>query len=852
MDSSRRDFLKQALTFASAGGVAHFLPGAIQRALAIDPAPGTTYLDAEHVVILMQENRSFDHCYGALQGVRGFNDPRAVTLPDGNPVWLQTNAEGKTYAPFHLDIKDTKSTWMSSLPHSWADQIDAWNGGRFDRWLDAKVSGTRAYAGMPLTLGYYTREDIPFYYALADAFTVCDQNFCSSLTGTTPNRLHLWTGTIRAEATPESKACVRNSDVSYNSEVSWTTFPERLEEHGIDWRIYQNELSLSNGLRGEAENWLSNFTNNSLEWFTQYHVRFLPSHRAWLAEQEQTLATELATLEAQPQEPPPTPEAAEQRDKTRARLESVRASLARWSEENFAALPPREQALHHKAFTTNTGDPHYRELETISYQDGDTAREMSAPKGDVLHQFRADVREGKLPPVSWLVAPQHFSDHPSAPWYGMWYLAEVFDILTSNPEVWKKTIFILCYDENDGYFDHVIPFTPPHPDRPESGAASVTIDTRLEHVSEAQEAAYQAAHPNAEVRSGPIGLGYRVPLVIASPWSRGGFVNSEVFDHTSILRFLEHFLSHKTGRPVVEPHISPWRRAICGDLTSVFRPYHGEKLPRPQPPERKEFLSGIHQAQFKGLPTGFREWTEEEQARARDGRPGAPGLPRQEPGTRPACPLPYELGVAGALSEDRRTFAITFAAGRDRFGERAAGAPFHVYSPVKTRLPGATPPVFASGRTWTYAVAAGDRLTGRWLLDDFEGDTYHLRVHGPNGFFREFRGTARDPRLEVRLEPGPSGDDSAPALSLHLRRLDARGPLVAHVEDMAYGQPARQVTLSPGDTSGVVLPLPLDASGGWYDFRVHLGDAAPRFLQRFAGRHETGRVSLTDPFMGRA
>src|SRR5690606_23475908 len=127
------------------------------------------------------------------------------------------------------------------------------------------------------------------------------------------------------------KACVRNSDVSYNSEVSWTTFPERLEEHGIDWRIYQNELSLSNGLRGEAENWLSNFTNNSLEWFTQYHVRFLPSHRAWLAEQEQALVAELATLEAQPQEPPPTPEAAEQRDKTRARLESVRASLARWS-----------------------------------------------------------------------------------------------------------------------------------------------------------------------------------------------------------------------------------------------------------------------------------------------------------------------------------------------------------------------------------------------------------------------------------------------------------------------------------------------------------------------------------------
>ncbi len=182
---SRREFIKKAALLSGAAGFAS-LPASVQRALAIDPAPGTTYQDAEHIVFLMQENRSFDHCYGALQGVRGFNDPRAIRLPNKNSVWLQTNAAGETYAPFRLDIKGTRVTWMGSLPHSWSNQVDARNDGKYDKWLDVKQSGHPEYKPMPLTMGYYSRQDIPFYYALADAFTVCDQHFCSSLTGTTP------------------------------------------------------------------------------------------------------------------------------------------------------------------------------------------------------------------------------------------------------------------------------------------------------------------------------------------------------------------------------------------------------------------------------------------------------------------------------------------------------------------------------------------------------------------------------------------------------------------------------------------------------------------------------------------
>src|SRR5262245_54727200 len=126
---TRRQFLRDAALLSGAAGALGGIPAAIQRALAIEPDRGSSVLDAEHVVILMQENRSFDHAFGTLQGVRGFNDPRAVRLPDGNPVWVQANAAGERYVPFRHDIRETKATWMGSLPHGWPDQVDAANGG---------------------------------------------------------------------------------------------------------------------------------------------------------------------------------------------------------------------------------------------------------------------------------------------------------------------------------------------------------------------------------------------------------------------------------------------------------------------------------------------------------------------------------------------------------------------------------------------------------------------------------------------------------------------------------------------------------------------------------------------------
>src|SRR3954470_4203969 len=117
--STRRDFFRQMAALAGGAGSAPLF-AAIDRAASIDPAEASTFLDAKHVVILMQENRSFDHAFGTLRGVRGFNDPRAIRLPDGAPVWAQPAKDGTRFLPFRLNIKDSKSTWMGSLPHGWS------------------------------------------------------------------------------------------------------------------------------------------------------------------------------------------------------------------------------------------------------------------------------------------------------------------------------------------------------------------------------------------------------------------------------------------------------------------------------------------------------------------------------------------------------------------------------------------------------------------------------------------------------------------------------------------------------------------------------------------------------------
>jgi phospholipase C len=829
---TRREFLQQAATLSSAAAWSGIFPPAIAKALAIDPEPGSTFLDAEHVVILMQENRSFDHSFGTLKGVRGFNDPRAITLPGGNPVWVQTNPKGDSFVPFRLNIKDSNATWLGCLPHGRTDQVDARNGGRYDRWLEVKQLG-RGYEHIPFALGYYAREDIPFYYALADAFTICDQNFCSALTCTTPNRLYLWSGTVRDKQTADSPAKMNNEEAVYDAEVSWTTFPERLEDLGISWKCYQNEIWLPSGLEREYDAWLTNFGDNPLEYFTQYNVRFAEQRRRYNDERVKSLPDEIKALEqkiAAKAVPRPDEDSLEKQlaDK-RAALKQALDEQKQYTAENWEKLSAREKSIHAKALSNNAADPDYRQLAMHIYTDGDKQRQVYMPKGDLFHSFREDVRTGKLPTVSWLTAPERFSDHPGSAWFGAWYIAEAISILTSNPDVWKKTIFILTYDENDGYFDHVPPFVAPHPRRPETGRVSDGIDASVDYVTQEEE---DKLNRGRWARESSIGLGYRVPMIIASPWSRGGCVCSQVFDHTSVLQFLERLLTHKLGRPVTEPNVSQWRRAVCGDLTFAFQAYHGPDSGLPPVTAQSEVIEGIHRAKFKAPPTGFQKLTPEDIDELRRNAQASALMPRQEPGIRRSSPLPYELVVDGRLNADRNHFVIRFEARNEQFGEHAAGSPFVVYA--RTRR--------SDVQVRDYAVAAGSHVEDSWALGGFERGRYHLCVYGPNGFYREFVGSADDPPIDVRLNYDRGN------VTVEAANRDAKDACTIEVRDHAYGSVAVHRSIEP--SSDTLITIDTESGLRWYDLSVRIDGNEP-FQRRYAGRVETGEWGYSDPAMGR-
>jgi phospholipase C len=281
---------------------------------------------------------------------------------------------------------------------------------------------------------------------------------------------------------------------------------------------------------------------------------------------------------------------------------------------------------------------------------------------------------------------------------------------------------------------------------------------------------------------------------------------------------------------------------VCGDLSSVFRPYNGEKIALPAPVEKDAFIESVHKARFRELPHGYKQLTPADIAQVLQNPAGSPLLPRQEKGIRQACALPYELYADGQLDADKKSFEINFAAQRQVFGKKAAGAPFLVYAPGKYKT--------EDMRVWSYGVAAGDHLQDSWPLEDFENSAYHLQVHGPNGFFREFKGGSQDPLLQVscryqQAAGNPSQLTGHLALQLHN---NSKQTYTVSIKDNAYKSGARTQVVAPGQTGAVVLDL--GKSHGWYDCSVQVKGYAA-FEKRYAGRVETGKHSFTDPLMGK-
>lgn len=852
---TRRNFLKKAALLSGATGISGVMPSSIQRALAIDPDPGSTFMDAEHVVILMQENRAFDHCFGALRGVRGFNDPRAITQPNGNRVWIQTDQNGDSYVPFRFDIQRSKVTWMGSLPHSRASQVDAYNDGKYDQWLNAKRSGDKKFATMPLTLGHYNREDLPFNYAMADAFTICDQHFCSAMTSTWPNRLFLWNGAVRAQKNDNCRAYM-NNNIPWGEEYL-ASFPELLEKNNISWKVYQNDLSAGGGLTGDQRAWLANFGCNPLEFLSQYNTRFFPRYYQSVKKRAEDLPGKIDELEKKlsslRQGDKGYEKLKKEIDIKKEVLQDARNELLKWNPDNFEKLSSYQKDLYQKAFTTNEKDPDYLTLNTLQYVDKGEQRQVVTPKSDVLYQFRKDVETDQLPAVSWLVPSQNFSDHPSAPWYGVWLTSEILDILTQNPEVWKKTIFILTYDENDGYYDHIPPFTAPDPLNKSTGKCSAGVnETGEEFTRREQQMKY--GWSKAAARSAPVGLGFRVPLIIASPWSRGGKVCSQVFDHTSVLQFLEVFLNGKYGKNLKQETISAWRRTVCGNLTAAFSKFEEgkEKLPFLK---MDPFIERIYNAKFTEKPTGYKKLNREEIASVNRDPASSPLMSHQEEGIRPACPLPYELYADGLLSSDKKSFQVIMQAQKEAFGVSASGSPFKIYAPGNYLSLSANEQqkkTFESARSWNYAVSAGDTVSDDWRLAGFENERYHLCVYGPNGFFREFKGDATDPSIIVTCKYERSGlikNKLSGNIQVKIQNTDPAQACRVTLSDNAYKNEPVSRTIAAGETKTIVLDL--KKSHQWYDFTLKV-EGNEKFSKGYAGRVETGTETFSDPAMGNA
>jgi phospholipase C len=647
------------------------------------------------------------------------------------------------------------------------------------------------------------------------------------MTSTTPNRSTFWTGTVRDQQRADSSVFIRNEEIEKGG-MTWKTYPERLNAAGIGWKFYQNELTNS-GLNDEEDAWLGNFGCNLLEFFQAYSIEAYPGFALETQKQLAQLTGQLAKLEEElsnQKDPAGATQLQEKIRKGRTGVAELQAQLANSGEKRYSRLTEAQRALHDAAFVTNANDPHHHALESLVFAGDGREQSMKVPKGDILYQFRRDVKEGKLPPISWLASPEKFSDHPTSPWYGAWYVSEVMDILTSNPELWKKTIFILTYDENDGYFDHAPSFVAADPRRPETGRASTGIDTGIEYTYLEDERKQGVSEKDA--RSGPIGMGFRVPMIIASPWSRGGWVNSQLFDHTSTLMFLEHFVQHKYGKPVKEENISTWRRAIAGDLTSAFRS-SPEKNHTLEYLNRDKFVLGIQKARDKEIPSNYRK-LDAAQIKEFNRNPGlSPFASHQEPGIRPSCALPYELYAEGMLDAEGVNFELSLTAGNKVHGKKAAGAPFNVYLRNNDGMHSAT-----------YAVRPGDTLRQQFPLSLFANGQYAIDVHGPNGFYRSFHGNAASRHLHVRTEYGTDG-----SMRVNLRAA-GRESLTIEINDNSYRTGKTTRTIAPAQTASILLPL--KKSHSWYDFTVKLNGSQTE--ARFAGRVETGRPGFTDPLMG--
>jgi phospholipase C len=680
---TRRRFLGGAagLAVAAGAGTQLGLAGAARAATSAKPGHLTgTIADLKHVVILMQENRSFDHYFGSLRGVRGFADKQVLRYQNGTTVFQQPDAartDTGHLLPFHMDSAKVNAQNAGDLDHSWVGDHSARAGGLWNNWVPAKTEQA---------MGYFQRSDIPFQYALADAFTICDGYHQAILAPTSPNRMYFWTGTSSGFITnPDDYV----SDFPASGPTRVTTYPELLQKAGISWQVYTNH-EVGDG--GGADGWVGDFGDNPLWFYQQYEDSENAATRA---------GQELA----------------------------ARGAVQPWQPNAGTPLGPNH--VNH-----------------------------------VLSQFVADATAGTLPRVSWIVAPFEYSEHPTAsPSYGAHYVRTVLEALMGNQALWNSTALFVTYDEHDGYFDHVVP---PAPD------ASVT---------------------NEFIGGLPIGFGNRVPMIIASPWTRGGYVDSNTYNHTSMLQFLE------TWTGVRAANITNWRRSIAGDLTAAFN-FERPDFSIPDLPDT--------------VPLIMQSDAEENFPPVSTPPEGGQVFPAQEAGSRPRRRSIRQPFADAAVHRGSAKVTATLSV-RGKTGASLAVYPDALLAPAATQF------TVVQGQDQSYTWDAGAT-----------GGKYAFSVHGPDGFLTSFAGA---------VVPAGQNAGKVPAVTAAPVTRPQAGVRLALGSD---GRAAVTFTLTPNDFAGrrqsvtvaggrsKTVEWPADADG-YYDVTV-TADSGDGFARRYAGR----------------
>jgi phospholipase C len=728
-NTTRRGLFKGAMTAAAFAA----LPASIQKAFATSAAVSTgTIADVRHIVILMQENRSFDMYFGTKYGVRGFGDPFPQPTVSGQPVWHQKSgsaANATTTLPFPI-LQTDNWAFPPDLAHGFSDQQGAWGQGQASYWPQYKSAST---------MGHYTRAELPFQFALAEAFTLGDAYHCAICSCTDPNRISLmagasWDPTLTAAGTPCTDAngepnnlrCwitgtwvpgtntgYQYNQIATNQGFTWPSIADVLTEAGISWQIYQD---MNNNWTGAMNGFLA---------FDSFRT-------------------------AQP-----------------------------------------GSTIYTSGMTTYT-----------------------------IADLQTAVENNTLAMVNWVLPSAAESEHPGAPCsptHGAYFAETVLNALTSNPEVWASTIFILNFDENDGYFDHAIRPAVPSYDVNNLLRGNTSMPTQGLYFNNAGGIYASNYLSSADTISGnlrPWGLGARVPFTVVSPWSKGGWINSEVASHASIGLFLEKWLG------ITVPAVSNWHRSVLSDLTSFFN-FATPNDAFPTLPDMSDYAAS--DAASEELPAVV--------------PPSTQALPTQELGLALSRGLPYALVTTGSTS-------VSGLVTLNFINNGTRGAVFHVFDQLNLNL-----------IPRRYTVAAGATLS-----DDYWNafgtnyvsaptGTYNLWVYGPNGFLRTFQGviSAEEGSLgQVHPEIHLAYDTERTGVRFHLRSNSAR-TIEFSIADNAYGSgPAQTVSVAPNETASLFWSV--KDSGNWYDFSVR---AENGFHRQFAGRMEDGKDHITDPKMGR-